>query len=262
MSAAAYTIGGLIQMLTEGEIERAIGRHRATRGIEQLSGHVIICGYGRIGHILAEDLERQGLQFVIIDSDADCVVDAELHKYLVVRGNATEESTLIAAGVQRAKTLISALNSDADNVFLTLTSRNLAPGLTIIARGEHPKSEKKLVQAGADRVVLPAVIGARRIATMVTRPHAAEVLDQLTDHKILDVDLEELSLGPEGPLVGKTVLDVEAHIKHRLLVVAVRKHGGKTIFNPDADYVFEGQDMMIVMGRPEDIQRFRATYGI
>ena len=199
MLAAAYTIGGLIQMLTEGEIERAMGARRMTRELKHLDGHVIICGFGRIGQILAEDLTSHNVRFVVIDVSAKQITDAKSFGYLTLTGDATDEDVLKLAGVQRAKTLVSALDSDADNVFLTLTARTLNRDVRIIARGEQESTKRKLVQAGADRVVLPAVIGARRIASMVTRPHAAEVIDQMTDRKMLDVDLEEVALA-ENPV--------------------------------------------------------------
>ncbi|MFV2066109.1 MAG: TrkA family potassium uptake protein [Pirellulales bacterium] len=257
MSAVAYTVGGLIQLMTEGEIERALGLRRMTREIDQLGGHIIICGFGRIGQILAEEFSRSDKTFVVIDTEGERIAEARILKYLVITGNATEEETLIAAGIARASTLISGLNSDAGNVFLTLTSRNLNPDLQIIARGEQPSSEKKLIQAGANRVVLPAVIGAQRIATMVTRPHAADVIDQVTDRRILDVELEEIAAGDSESLVGKTVRDADANRRHRLLIVAVRKRDGKMIFNPEADYQIAAGDTMIVMGRPDDIRQFR-----
>ncbi len=262
MSAAAYTVGGFLQMMTEGEIEKAMGARRMTKGIEQLKDHIIICGFGRIGEILAEDIGSRSEPFVVLDTDSERLSLAKMLNYLVITGDATDEDILIAAGVQRAKILISALNSDSDNVFITLTSRNLNPKLRIIARGEQPATEKKLFQAGADRVVLPAVIGARRIATLISRPHAADLIDQVTDHKILDIDLEELTLPAESPLVGKTVGDAEAHHRRKLLVVAIRTASGSMLFNPDSQQEVQTGDTLIVMGRPTDIAQFRETYSI
>lgn len=262
MSAAGYTVGGFLQMMTEGEIDRALGARRMTKGIEKLKDHIIICGFGRIGEILAEDIGSRGESFVVLDTDLERLSLAKMLNYLVITGDATDEDVLIAAGVRRAKILISALNSDSDNVFITLTSRNLNPKLRIIARGEQPATEKKLFQAGADRVVLPAVIGARRIATLISRPHAADLIDQVTDHKILDIDLEELTVPAESPLIEKTVGHAEAHRRRKLLVVAIRKASGNMVFNPASEHQVWGGDTLIVMGRPEDIAHFRETYGI
>ncbi len=260
MSAAIYTIGGLIQMMTEGELERAMGVRRMTRGIGRLKDHVIICGFGRIGFILAEDLVQQGQQILIIDSDPERINEAQHLDYLVLSGDATEEDVLLSAGIERAKTLVTALASDADNVFLALTCRNLNADLQIIARGENLTSEKKLLQAGASRVVLPAVIGARRIATMVTRPHTAELLERVTNREILDVSLEELPVPDASTIIDMTVGDAQAHRRHGLLVVAIRKTDGQMLFNPDAHYAFRQGDTLLAMGRPDDIQQFRERF--
>ncbi|MBN1852805.1 MAG: potassium channel protein [Pirellulales bacterium] len=260
MSAVAYTFGGLLQLMTEGEVQNALGVQRMTRDINKLEGHTIICGYGRMGFILAEDLSRQNVPLVVIDVAQECVSKAQEDGHLALRGDATEEDILFAAGVTRAKTLISVLNDDANSVFLTLTARNLNPGLHIIARGETSGTERKLLQAGATRVVLPAVIGARQIATLVTRPHTAELIDRMTDRSKLDVDLKELSVPPTSPLVNKTVREAEAGRRHKLLVVAVRRADGKMIFNPDANHIFLAGDTMILMGQPSDVQRFRTEH--
>jgi Trk K+ transport system NAD-binding subunit len=157
ITAAGYTLGGLIQMMTEGEIERAMGLRRMSREISQLSGHVIVCGFGRIGNILAEALTSQKRPFVVIDDEADRIAEAEHLNYLVVSGDATEESVLEAAGLERAEIFISALGSDAGNVFLTLTAHTLNPDVRIIARGESPRSENKLRHASLAQIAGPAI---------------------------------------------------------------------------------------------------------
>lgn len=257
-----YTIGLLVQAMVEGQIRRALGIRRMTREIDQLTDHEIICGFGRIGQTLAEDLRRRDERFVVIDRDPDVVRDACDAGYLVVAGDATEDETLRDAGVERAKTIIVALPSDADNVYLTLTARNLAPKLRIIARGDQPGAERKLRQAGADQVVLPAVIGARRMATMVTRPYAAELLEHFTSPERLDVDLEEFVV-PEGhPLVGQTVRHAAPREQHNLLVIGVRSADGQIVFNPDPDEPFAPGDTLIVLGKQQDVARFRASHAL
>lgn len=262
MMAAGYTIGGLIQMMTEGEIDRALGIRRITRGIEKLEGHVIICGFGRFGKTLAEELLRNKELFVVIDVESTLTTDAQSLKYLVVTGDATDEDILLASGIKRAKTLVCGLNNDVHNVYLTLTARNLNPDIKILARGEHPSSEKKMFQAGAHRVVLPAVIGARRVATMVTHPNTADILEQAIDRKVLEVELEEIVLSDRSSMMGKTVGNVEAFKNRRLLVVAVRPREGKMVFNPSDSYQFVDGDTMILMGRAEDFATFRKMYQV
>lgn len=262
ISATAYTIGGFLQMMTEGEIDRALGRRRMTRGIDRLDAHVIICGFGRIGQNLAQELQRQHRPFVVVEHDSDRIAEAREFGYLLINGDATEEDVLVAARVEQAKTLVTALPSDAANVFITLTSRNLNKDLMIIARGEYVTTEKKLLQAGANRVVMPAVIGARQMATMITRPSTADLMELVADRTILDVELDEVPVPKGNRLIGCTVRDAEAHRRHRLLFVAVKKPAGEMIFNPDADYAFGELDVVIVMGRVEDIENFRSEYGV
>jgi len=262
MSAAIYTIGGLVQMMFEGEIERALGHSRMTREIKQLKDHTIVCGFGRIGQIVANKLTHNKTPLLVIDNNPEHVTEAQNAGYLVLNGDATQEDVLISGGVERAKNLICGLPSDADNMFIALTSRNLSDTIRIISRGEQPSSEKKLQQAGADSVVLTAALGAERIARLVTRPYTAELIERVVDRDILDVELDELLISDSTPLAGHTVRDAETHRKHRLLVVAVSRPDAEPIFNPDADYVFEPGQTIIVMGRTEDIAKFRKTYKI
>lgn len=262
MSAAVYTFGGFIQMLTEGEIERAMGRRRMTRDIEKLSDHIVICGYGRMGEILAEDLLRHRQKFVIVDHDQERIVEAQDNGFLCLLGDANEDEVLINAGVKRAKALVTGLPNDAANVFITLTTRNLSSHIQIIARAEHKSSDQKLRQAGANKVVMPANIGARRMVRMITRPLTADLMEQVVETSYLDVELDEILVPEENKLIGVSVRETEAGQRHHLLVVAINHADGKLLFNPEADYTFQIGDVVILMGRSEDIKRFRGEYGL
>jgi len=260
ITAGAYTMGGFIQMVTEGEIERVLGERRQGREIAHLKDHVVICGFGRIGKILSAELHRQHMPFVIIESDPGRAHEAHDLGYLSLTGDATEEGSLETARVQYAKTLVTALPNDAANVFITLTGRNMSRALQIIARGEQPSTQKKLIQAGADRVVLPASIGAMRIANMLTRPSAVEFLELVAGKSTLDVEIDELVVPANNRLLELTVAQAEARRKHGLLIVAMRRGGGQIIFNPDDDLNFQPGDTLVVMGKPQDIARFRSEY--
>lgn len=262
MSAAVYTIGGFLQLMTEGEIERVLGHRRMSRDIKRLKDHVIICGYGRTGEILAKELSSMDRSFVVVDFDSERIVDAQSDGILTVNGDATEEQVLMDAGVEEAFALVIGLPSDAANVFITLTSRNLNAGLQIIARGEHRSTEKKLKQAGADRVVMPAIVGAHQMARLITRPSTADLMDLVTERSFHDLELDEFAVPASSLLVGATVMETEAHRKHRLLVVAVKETTGNMVLNPDANYVFKIGDVMILMGHAEDIARFRFSFGL
>lgn len=256
-----YTITLIVQSMVEGEIRQALGIQRMTSEIKHLSDHTIICGFGRFGSTLAEELERRGRRYVVVDNNPDVATALGDAQQLIVSGNATDEETLLDAGIERASTLVVALASDADNVFLTLTARNLAPNVRIIARGELKGTEKKLRQAGANEVVLPAVIGARRMAAMVTRPHAAAMLDHFTDHEKLDADLEELTIPAQSDLIGKTVREAAARQRHHLLIIGIRRVSDELLFNPDPDADFQAGDTLVVMGKRSDVEAFRAVHG-
>lgn len=257
ISAAAYTFGGVLQWMTEGELERVIGARRMAQEFSKLDKHVIVCGFGRMGQTLATELRQGNTPFAVVDKMRDRIALAESLGYIALLGDATEEDVLRTAGIERAKTLVVALPNDAASVFITLTGRNLNRGLQIIARGEQPSTQKKLMQAGADRVVLPATIGALRIASMITRPSMVDLVELVAGPKRLDVEVNEWVVPASSPLVSKTVDAVEAQRRHRLLVVAVRRAEGNLIFNPDGDFVFASGDTIIMMGRPADLERFR-----
>jgi voltage-gated potassium channel len=260
VSLAGYVIGNFLQLLAEGVIERTLGVRRMHHQIDQLNGHTIVCGYGRLGKTLAKELSNRNVPFIVIEHHSEEVAEAAGTGYLFLTGDATDENMLLQAGIQRAGTLIVALDTDADNVFLTLTARNLNPKVRIIARGEQPSTEKKLLQAGADRVVLPAVLGARRMATMVSHPHAAEVVDLVSDYRALNASLEELRVTASTPWAGKSIRDAGTRTKHRLLIVAVRRADGSMEFIPDPTFVMQPGDTAIVMGKREDIESFLRDY--
>ena len=262
LTTGFYIIGGFVQMMAEGEINRAMGVRRVSREIERLSGHVVVCGFGRVGGTLADQLEKRNCSFVVLDDNPDQIAEASARGYLALTDDATEEEALLAAGVERAKTTVIALPSDADNVFITLTARNLNPDLQIISRAGSPSTEKKLFQAGADRVVLPAAAGAMRMATMITRPSTIELIELAAGSQVAEVEIDELTIPANSSLVGATVRDSQTRAKHGLLIVAVRHTGGDLLFNPNADTEFFAGDTVILMGRMNDIERFRSHHGI
>lgn len=169
-SSLIYVIGGIIQMLAEGEIETMLGVRTRSREIDQLSDHTIICGYGRVGQMLAAELAHLDQPMVIVDREIDRVNLAVSHGYLAMQGDAVDDDCLCQAGLFRARTLATVLPEDSSNVFITLTARDLSEAIRIIARAEAPSTERKLIRGGADRVVMPSAIGAVRIAQLATSP--------------------------------------------------------------------------------------------
>jgi voltage-gated potassium channel Kch len=225
--------------------------------IGKLHHHAIICGFGRLGRVLAGQLEQGGMPFVILDQALERVAEAREMSWLAVQGEATDELVLRSVGIEHAKVLASVLSNDAANVFITLSAREMNPDIQIIARAELPSTERKLLQAGANRVVLPAHIGADRIAHMILHPNARELLGGSTktasafEHHLtgLGLDLEEIEIGPASPLVKRTVGDVELEAAGRFLAVAVLRGSGGTELNPTRSAELMPGDALVVLKR-------------
>jgi voltage-gated potassium channel len=248
--------GSLVQVLTFSQFQRLMGENRVKSEIDKLRGHVIICGYGRIGRMLAKDLATGGAAFLILDNDETRLAAARELGYLCWLGDATNEDSLRAVGVERARVLATVLPSDAANVFITLSARSLNPDLQIIARGEAPTTESKLLQAGADQVVLPAHIGAERIAEMVLFPETTRFIRGSPRMRELDNTLRDLGLEVDvvtdaagTAFVGQTVEDLEARGKGAFFVFQVNRANGEMIARPPADLRIGAGDSLVVVGR-------------
>lgn len=262
LTSAAYFVGGVIQLMAEGEINRAFGRRRLSRQIEGLSDHIIICGFGRMGLLVCEDLARAKIPFLLIDRDPDRTTEADRDGYLYLLGDATEEETLVTAGITRARGIVTVLPSDADNVFITLTARGLNEKIQIIARAELPSSQNKLLQAGADRVVLPAAIGAQAITALLTQPAALELMELVTGRQRVDLQINEFSIPEQSPLNGSTLAEAEVRNRTGVIVVAIKRPDDTVVFNPESDLPLRDSDLMVVMGRRDNIDRFREEYKV
>lgn len=265
--AVIYTVGGFIQLVVDGELNRALGARRMNKDIERLSGHTIICGYGRMGTSLARDLHAAGESFVAIDTLGGVSTLTGDDGYLVIEGDATEEEVLLRAGIERASVLATVLSDDAANVFVTLTAREMNPELTIIARGEQRQTERKLRTCGADTVVMTTTIGAERISRLILRPTADELLDRVTAGQEagmgleqLGLEFDELAIGPSSPLANKTLDEIEVRGAHGYLIVGIRRSNGDTLMHPAADTVVVVGDVVVVLGYEDDIPELATRF--
>ncbi len=266
-TSLVYLLGGFVQSLTEGEIQRLISKRRMKAEIENLENHIIICGLGRIGRMLVEDLLKAGKAFVVVDSNASRIEDFDRAGCLICEGDATDEAVLQKAGIERARILATVLPNDAANVFITLSARNLNSEIEIIARGEIPSTEPKLIQAGASRVVLPAHIGAERIAHQILHPSTANLL--ANNHALRELDTQLSSVGiqitemdiPEGSsLVGTNLSQVETQSKAQFLVIAIHRKDGTQLLHPTPETKIETDDRMIFLCHSEDVPDFTRNY--
>ncbi|MFO0687288.1 MAG: potassium channel protein [Myxococcota bacterium] len=266
--ATVYVVGGLVQLVTEGEINRAMGARRMNRDIKQLRDHTILCGYGRVGRILARSLRTAGVPLVVVDRSRERIVEAEVDGHRVVLGDAADEAVLASAGVGQAAQLAAVLPNDAANVFVTLTATGINRHLVVIARAEDPASESKLRRSGAEHVILPASIGAQRIANLITRPTAEDLLatnrgirgDLREELDALGLRVEEMRLAEGSPLVGQPIRAIEIGGNHGFLIVGLRRGDGSVVVNPDDGLTLASGDTVIVLGHANDLPELRRRY--
>jgi voltage-gated potassium channel len=248
--AVLYTIGALFELALEVRLTDRWERRRMERDINGFRGHVIVCGYGRVGQAITQYLGGAGQDLVVVDRNA---VRLRGLRFRHVIGDATEDAVLRHAGIERAARLIAAAGTDADNLYLTLSARSLRPDLFIVARAHSPNAEPKLRQAGADRVVNPQSIGGERIAALTLQPHVAEFLDVVMHDGSLEFRLEEVRIPPACAVVGQSLR--EAHIRDRTgaLVLAIRQPDGAFVTNPDPATVIEPDVVLITVGTREQL---------
>ncbi len=258
-SAAVYVVGQVVTMMTEGEIAKALGDMRESRRVEGISHHTIICGYGRIGQVLARELAVSGHPFVIVDLDKERIAQAHSEGFLVIEGSATEEETLIKAGIYRADVLTTVLPQDTLNVFITLTARNLNKNIRIIARGEQPSTEKKLRQAGATEVILPSSIGGMRIAHSIMKPAVMDFLGgkdgkASADFHHLGVEIHEIAGNVQ--LEGWGIGEIQRKAEGNLMILAIRRASGEVVRDDLEKLRLEPGDSLIAMGRAAGLPAF------
>lgn len=259
--AAGYTLTGILAFITEEELQRLLGHQRVKRQIEALRGHTIVAGMGRMGTLVCTELEAAGERFVLIDQNAGKVAEIERRGWLYILGDASEEKVLQEAGLARARALVSALPSDADNVFITLTAREMAPQVQVIARAEQPSTQKKLKQAGADHVVLPASIGAQRIASILTNPSAVKFTELVTHRSSLAIEMADVEVREGGPFAGRSLRDLDIGRRTGVMAIAVKRSDGRVEFPPSGNEPFAQGDSIVLLGRPANLEQFRAEFG-
>ncbi len=251
-ASKVYFVGSLVRFITEGEIGKAMEEHRKSRDIESISGHAIICGYGRIGQTLARELSSKKFPFLIVDNNADRVGLAHTHGYQALAGDAGDEGTLTEAHIERAVVLATVLPNDMVNVFITLTARNMRSDLRIIARAEDPATEKKLKQAGANEIILPAFVGGMQIANSITHPSLDSILKDTGRHlrnelKEIGVDIIEHRIVPHGVDDRKTLQQLLRGLETRSLVLGVKKPDGSLVQQPLGTYRLEADDVVMML---------------
>jgi voltage-gated potassium channel len=252
---AAYTFSVLVETLVEGYVTDEFRRRRMERQIENLQDHLILCGWGRVGRAIARHVGSSGVDVVVVDSSPDRVTSVG---GLSLCGDATDEDVLRAAGIARARVLVTALNGDADNLYVTLTARSMRPDLFIVARTATESAVPKFLQAGANRVVNPQDLGGARMAALATQPHVAEFLDVVMHDGSLEFRLEEVAVPSKSSIAGETLRSARVHARTGALVLALRHPGEEFHTNPAPETRVESGDVLVVIGNSTQIEALRS----
>lgn len=255
ISLAGYTLGTILRMFIEGELRKSFGRRKVEKKIAHLKQHYIICGYGRIGKLIVQELASHGKDFVVIENDPAAVEELEAERYLFLPHDATSDETLIDAGIENARGIVTAVRSDADNVFITLTARGLNSDIFILARASEETSEIKMKRAGATRVVSPYMIGGKRMAQVLIKPTVVDFIDIAIQESNLGLRMEEAIVRKGSKLIGKNLIESNLRKDFGVIIVLIKKCSGEMIFNPVPAEILEERDVIVVLGKKEDMER-------
>lgn len=257
MSTIAVSTGSLTRAIIKGELSHTFGRRKLEKAIHKLSGHIVLCGYGRCGSVVAQELSDQGIDYVVIESNPQILEQLEEKGILYVEGDASDEEVLQRAEIGQAVGLVTSVSSDADNVFIILSAREMNQNLLIIARAIEQSSESKLRRAGADRVVMPYIIGGKRMANAVIRPEVVNLIDFAFLDPKRNILMEQMKVPDDSPLVNKSLIESALRSRYGLVVIGIKKPDGDLVFNPNADQVLQAGDVLILMGDISNLEHLR-----
>lgn len=254
-----YLLGNLARLLVEGELRALLGRYRTEGKMKAVTNHYIVCGYGRMGKRICKEFRAKPLPFVVIDKNPDVIASLQREGLMAVEGDATQDDVLIRAGIERAKGVVSVVNTDTENLFIVLTARGLNKDLYIVARAGDEGSEQKLMRAGANRVSSPYHIGGMQMAQAVIRPAVLDFLELATQSEHLDLQMEELTVEQGSRFDGRTPCDCGFSEDPGLVLIAVKRTLGHLEFNPGSKVLLAKGDKLIVLGQPESLKRLESV---
>jgi len=236
------------QMIVEGQIGKLLGRRKMDKKLAAISGHYIVCGYGRVGRVVCEEFSRHHQPFVLIERYSEALEEIKSKDYLYVHGDCTDDQSLILAGIARAKGLVNAVADEADAVYITLSARQQNPQLFIMARADSIPAEQKLKRAGADRVISPQVAAGTRMALAAMRPNVVDFMSIAASDKKDGLRIEEVVVSSGSRLIGKSFKEIDIRARYGLNVIGVKRTSGQIIYNPTADHVVQSGDTLIMVG--------------
>jgi voltage-gated potassium channel len=259
VATVLYTFSFLMARLVEGDLHDRWIRRRRERMLDELTNHFIVCGYGRMGQIIAREFSRQSVPFVIVERDPDRMQAAIDAGYLAVEADASSEQVLTRIGIARARGFIAAVSTDAENVYAVLTARLLRPDLFIIGRAETDDARGKLVRAGADRVLSPYQIGGLQLAQTALRPAVVDFVQLATSSDNLELNMEQVQIGEGSALAGRTIVAAGLRQKYGVVVVGIQRAAGGMEFNPSPESVMGVGDFLVVLGRATTLKELEAA---
>jgi len=249
-----WTIGNAIEMAAADKMQFMFWRKKMEKAIRAIKDHYIVCGYGRMGQAIAQELRARKVPFVVVENNPEQLPKLIAEKILFIEGDATDEEILTAAGVERAKGLITVAPSDADNTFIVLTARGINPNLFIVARSIKVEDEPKLRRAGADRVMSPYILGGRRMAWAVLRPTVVDFLDSAIGSESLHLEIGEVTVTSESEFAGSTIRESGIRGKSGATVIGVKTKAGALTSSPSPDVEIQEGDVLVVVGTPGQIE--------
>lgn len=258
----AYTVSVLSSFFFEGELQKIFKRYIVTRDMKRVKDHIIVCGFGKLGQNICNELLESKKQFIIIEQDINAIEHTpESEKFQFIQGDATLDETLIDAGLERARAVVTALPNDADNVFITLTAKTVNPTLKVIAKASDANAEKKLYRAGATHVVTPGKLGGTHMANLITKPYVIEFLNILNGVGSMELELEDVEYAAFKPEYrDKTLRELDIRHQTGVTVIAFKNHDGQFNFNPHASNKIQQNDILIILGASEHIENFKSLF--
>jgi voltage-gated potassium channel len=262
LTIIAYAGAVIVEAIAGGVLTGVLAERRRERKIERLRDHIIICGYGRVGRRIAEEFRAAGISYVVLDFKEDAILAAREHGDLLIEGNATEDEDLTRAGIEHAAGIVVASDSDSDNLYISLSARSVRPDIQIVARASDEDAERKILLAGADRVVMPYQAAGRTMANMVLKPQVMTFLDAVTTAAGPDLHMVEIQVSETCETAGKTIRDARVRHDTGAIIVALRRKDGTFDTTPEPDAVIEPGDVIVGVGTTEELQRLEDLFAV
>jgi voltage-gated potassium channel len=259
VSTLFYTASLVMREVVEGELYQRFESRRYRRMLDKLTNHFILCGYGRIGRVIADEFMRQHIPCVVIDRDPVRVQEFNAGGGIAIEADASRDDVLQRAGIDRARGLIAAVGTDAENVYTVLTARVLRPDLFIIARIESADAEPKLRRAGADKVMSPYEVGGAQMAATALRPAVVDFMRLATTSERMDLAAEQIAVSPRATFAGRSLKDANLRQQFGVIVVAIKRSAGHMEFNPAPETSIDVGDQLVVLGHPDQLKALEAS---